>query len=149
MTRSAITITIALLLCCASCRAPYMAQPGAARDGTIYQGSVGPLSYQAPTLLDVTRRVREVTAEACQYAIVLPLPIGGLTTPSDPASAGLTPIGVGWGDGGFERAMANAEREAGGGLLFDVRADRHFMTVLWIYRRDCVEVHASVGTPRR
>jgi hypothetical protein len=140
-----------LLVGSAACKAPYMARPSVAEGGTIYQGSVGPLSYQAPTPADVTppAPVREVTAEACQQAIVIPIPIGGVTTPSDPASAGLTPIGVAWGDGGVARAMASAARDAGDGVLYDVRVDRHFFTVLWVYRRDCVEVHASVAAPRR
>ena len=74
--------------------------------------------------------------------------VAGVTVP-DSGAQGLTVLqaGVGWGDGGLARAMAKAEQDAGGDVLVDVRADRHFSTVLWIYRRDCVEIHASVAPP--
>lgn len=131
------------------CRPPYMADSGVSKDGSIYQGSTGPLSYASSGLKDGTLVLgRTVHAEACQQSIVLPIPVGGHTTPRT-SSAGFVPLGVGWGDGGYSRAMAEAAKSAGDGPLVDVRADRHFTTVLWVYRRDCVEIHASVATPRR
>jgi hypothetical protein len=138
----------ALALLAVGCMPPYAAKPGVMKDGTLYQGSTGPLSYQASTLIDARAPLREVTSQACQYAIVLPLPVGGVTVP-DSGATGLDvlQLGVGWGDGGYARAMAQAEQDAAGGVLVDVRADRHFSTVLWIYRRDCVEIHASVAPP--
>lgn len=130
------------------CMPPYVANPGVTKDGTLYQGSTGPLSYQAPTLIDARAPLREVTAQACQYALVVPLPVGGVTVPNNGASSlDVLQLGVGWGDGGFARAMAKAEEDAGGDVLVDVRVDRHFSTVLWVYRRDCVEIHASVAPP--
>jgi hypothetical protein len=141
------TIAFAALLG-VGCMPPYVANPGVTKDGTIYHGSTGPLSYQASTLIDARAPLREVTAQACQYAIVLPLPVGGVTVPDNGANnLGVLQLGVGWGDGGYARAMAQAEADAAGDVLVDVRVDRHFSTVLWIYRRDCVEIHASAAHP--
>ncbi len=137
--------TTALVVGAAGCMPPYVANPGVSKDGSVYQGSTGPLSYQSPALLDGGAPLREVSGQACQYAIVVPIPTGGVTVPDRHASSGVFQLGVGWGDGGYARAIAEAEKEAAGGVLVDVRADRHFSTVLWIYRRDCVEVHASVA----
>ena len=142
-----IAVVAALAIVGVGCMPPYVANPGASRDGTIYQGSTGPLSYQASTLRDGRALLREVRGEACQYSIVLPLPIGGAAVPDQGSEAGVLQLGVGWGDGGFARAMEDARRDAGGDVLVDVRADRHFTTVLWVYRRNCVEVHASVAAP--
>jgi hypothetical protein len=144
---SVATIAIAALLG-VGCMPPYVANPGVMKDGTIYQGSTGPLSYQASTLIDARAPLREVTAQACQYAIVLPLPVGGVTVPDTGTNTlDVLQLGVGWGDGGYARAMAEAEKDAAGDVLVDVRVDRHFSTVLWIYRRNCVEIHASVAHP--
>lgn len=143
------TLVAFVALVSLGCRPPYMADPGVSKDGSLYQGSTGPLSYQASSLADGTLVIgKTVHAEACQQSIVLPIPLGGMTTPRT-SSPGVVTLGVGWGDGGYARAMAEAEKSAGGGLLVDVRADRHFTTVLWVYRRDCVEVHAAVASPRR
>jgi hypothetical protein len=50
-----------------------------------------------------------------------------------------------WGYGGYADAMAEASRDASGRNLYDVRADLHISTVLGVYVRQCVEVHASVA----
>lgn len=139
----AAALGVALVL--AGCMPPYVANPGVSKDGTLYHGSTGPLSYEAPTLRDGGASLRAVSGEACQYSIVLPIPTGGVTVPDQGKATGVVQLGVGWGNGGYANAMANAEKEARGEPLVDIRADRHFTTVLWIYRRDCVEIHASAA----
>lgn len=111
---------VALLLC-ASC-----ATPGAGRvlgPATVYEDVSAPLAYRA----DARRGAREVRGEACQTGLFLPM---------FPASAA-------WGDGGYADAMKQAQAQAPGAALTDVRADLHVVSVLTIFRRQCVVVTAA------
>lgn len=109
------------LLVCAGC-----AGPGLGRvlgPATIYEDVAAPLAYRA----DALRGGREVRGEACQT---------GLFFPGMPAS-------VAWGAGGYREAIQQAQAQAPGTLLTDVRADLHVVSVLTIFRRQCVVVTAA------
>lgn len=111
---------IALLLC-ASC-----AGPGLGRvlgPATVYEDVSAPLAYRA----DAARGAREVRGEACQTGIFVPG----------------TPASVAWGDGGFREAVQHAQAQAPGAALTDVRADLRIVSVLTIFRRQCVVVTAA------
>jgi hypothetical protein len=62
-----------------------------------------------------------------------------------PAGSVPTSIGVAWGDGGYQKAMAAAQAKVPGQRLFDVRADVHVTSVLGVFRRQCLEVHAAAA----
>jgi len=71
----------------------------------------------------------EVHGESCRNAVGLPLFIW-------------TGINVaGWGDAGYRNAVAQAQAQAPGKTLSDVRADLHLINIL-VYRRECLQVTA-------
>lgn len=115
---------------------------------TVYQDSEGPLSYRAPTGADVgeARPLAQVQGKACQYGLTIPfgplVAIGG--TGGDLAGA-VGGASAGWGEGGYREALAQAEARAAGGRLFDVRADLNVVSILGIWREECVVVTASVA----
>ncbi len=111
--------TLALLLC-ASCAGPAMRVLGPA---TIYADVAAPFEYRA----DARRGSREVRGEACQTGIFVPV----------------TPASVAWGDGGYRDAVRQAQAQAPGALLTDVRADLRVLSILTIFRRQCVVVTAA------
>ncbi len=139
------TATIA----CAACGPPYVARPGVLAQGTVFEQASGPLSYRAPAGPDVGRAAPRATAygESCQYGIILPLSAAAtfFSKPTSDDVGRIPPLGVVWGKGGYADAMAQAQRDAVRGRLYDVRADLHVSSVLGIYIRNCVEVHASVA----
>jgi hypothetical protein len=114
---------LALLLCvaCAGCAGPGMGR--ALVPGTIYADVAAPLEYRAGT----QRGAREVRGEACQIGLFLPG----------------TPASVSWGDGGLREAVQQAQAQAPGASLTDVRADLRVLSVLLIFRRQCVVVTAA------
>jgi hypothetical protein len=109
------------LLLCAGC-----AGPGVSRvlgPATIYEDVSAPLEYRA----DTRRGSREVRGEACQT---------GLFVPGTAAS-------IAWGDGGYREAVQQAQAQAPGASLTDVRADLRVLSILTIFRRQCVVVTAA------
>lgn len=111
---------VALLLC-ASCAGPGMGRVLA--PAPIYEDVSAPLEYRA----ELHRGAREVRGEACQSGIFAPW-----------ANAS-----VAWGDGGYRDAVRQAQAQAPGALLTDVRADLRVLSVLTIFRRQCVVVTAA------
>lgn len=111
--------TLALLLC-ASCAGPAMRVLGPA---TIYADVAAPFEYRA----DARRGSREVRGEACQTGIFVPV----------------IPASIAWGDGGYRDAVRQAQAQAPGALLTDVRADLRVLSILTIFRRQCVVVTAA------
>ncbi len=136
-------------LACACCAPPYVARPQVLTTGTIFEHASGPTSYQAPAPRDVGRAAPRGTAygESCQYGIILPVSLAAvfLSPPASDDVARIPPLGVVWGEGGYADALARADRDAMGGRLYDVRADLHVSSVLGVYVRQCVEVHASIA----
>jgi hypothetical protein len=111
----------ALLVC--GCAASVL-RPG--RVGLVFEESSAPLEWRA----DTRAAPREVHGEACRNAIGLPLFLwGGQDL-------------VGWSDAGYRDAVANAQAQAPGTTLSDVRADVRFVNVV-VFRRECVEVTAA------
>jgi len=139
--------SVALALC--SCEPPYVARPRVLTSGTVFELASGPTSYRAPGPRDVRRAAphRNAYGESCQYGVVLPVSLAAavLSAPASDDVARIPPLGVVWGKGGYADALAEAHRDAAGGMLYDVRADIHFSSVLGVYVRKCVEVHASVA----
>jgi hypothetical protein len=113
-----------LLLLCAACAGPRLG--GVLGPATVYEDVAGPLAYRA----DATRGAREVRGEACQTGIFIPY----------------VPASVAWGDGGYREAVREAQAQAPDAALTDVRADLHVVSILTIFRRQCVVVTAA-ATP--
>jgi hypothetical protein len=90
---------------------------------TIYEDVAAPLEYRA----DARRGSREVRGEACQSGIFLP----GI------------PASVAWGDGGYRDAVRQAQAQAPDAVLTDVRADLRVLSILTVWRRQCVVVTAA------
>ena len=80
---------------------------------------------------DIKSAPREVHGESCRNAIGLPLFLWGGNDL------------VGWGESGYRDAVAQAQAQAPGSTLTDVRADLRFVNIL-IFRKECLEVTAAV-----
>jgi len=112
-----------LLFLCAGC-----ATPGIGRvlgPATVYEDVSAPLEYRA----DAYRGAREVRGEACQTGIFLPM----------------IPASIAWGDGGYRDAVRQAQAQAPGTSLTDVRADLRVLSILTIFRKQCVIVTAATS----
>jgi len=122
--------------------------PIATAGGTIYQGSTDAAQYRAPLPRDfhfASGTPREGFGRSCRTTVTLP--------PSPPTvflgsnlAAQLVPwgaLGVTAGDDGYASAVARARESVGGAALFDVRADLRTTSVLGVWTRQCIEVHAS------
>jgi hypothetical protein len=92
----------------------------------VFEDSSAALEWRAP----MGAAAREVHGESCRSAIGLPLFFyGGQDL-------------IGWGDAGYRDAVAQAQAQAPGSTLSDVRVDARFVNVL-IWRKDCLEVTAA------
>jgi hypothetical protein len=122
-------------------------QPGVMRMSplTVFQSSQGPLNYQSPTLkkAKVVPKIR-VTGEACQSG--LNLPVGAIVSAIRTGNQALAfgNVSAAWGDGGYQRAIAEAASKAPGHDLVDVRADLEVTVILGIWMQQCVNVNAGV-----
>jgi hypothetical protein len=92
---------------------------------TVYEDVSAPLDYRA----DVARGGREVRGEACQTGIFLPV----------------IPASIAWGNGGYRDAVREAQSHAPGASLTDVRADLKTISILTIFRQQCVVVTAAAS----
>jgi hypothetical protein len=93
-----------------------------------------PLDYRAD-LGEVAGR--EVRGEACQSGIFIPL-----LTATQPVRV-YGEASIAWGEGGYRDALKQAQAQAPGATLTDVRADLHQLSILTVFRRDCLVVTAS------
>ena len=117
------------------------ARPGLLRTGgfMIFMNSRAPLSYEtlsANQLPQDAADVGPVTCKSCQHGVSIPI------SPPSGTSRGNSISGSG-GNGGFEKALANLKKarpEIRG--IYDVKVDYHRVSILGIYRRQCVEVAA-------
>jgi len=131
----------------AGCLLPQSAIP--APSGTLLQATRDPAQYRSALPRDVQGIPDhgETRGQACRTMLSWP------TNPPTPflgsaAAASLLPwpsFDVAWGNAGYAKATAEAVKAAGGGTLYDVRADVHTTAVLGILRFECVEVHALVA----
>jgi hypothetical protein len=115
---------LAIAAFCGGCATAHVLGPA-----TIYEDVSAPIEYRA----DVVRGGREVRGEACQTGIFLPV----------------FDASVAWGDGGYRDAVRVAQAQAPEALLTDVRADIHTISVLTIFRQQCVVVTAATLTSAR
>lgn len=113
-----------LLLLCAGCGTPGLGGH-VLGPATVYEDVSAPLEYRA----DVHRGAREVRGEACQTGIFLPR----------------IPASIAWGDGGYRDAVRQAQAQAPGATLTDVRADLRVLSILTIFRKQCVVVTAATS----
>lgn len=138
-------VTAVLGLAVAGCFPGYQTRPRVLPlPPTSIQSSTGPLSYRAPTPTRAAPPLGEVTGRACQSGLTLPL---GWITRADEAGndqVALLVFGAGFGDGGYAAALADAGSKAEG-PLYDIRADVHVLSILGVWREQCVEVTAAVG----
>ena len=145
MTRAVpLLVPLALAGCATSPPVPFHVP-----DANVYQATKDPIQYRSPLPRDLDAtpaRPREATGVACHTGIYLPTQQSSPFLGSQWLANAVSPanLGVLWGDAGVIRAMEEAKANAGGGTLFDVRLDVHSISVLGIFHRDCLEVHASV-----
>lgn len=110
----------------ASLRLPLILALATFAPGCIYANVTTPLSYRSPTPGDVggvAHLGAEVSGRACNHGVLYL---------------------VGWGDGGYARALDNARKQAPQAVLADVRADSNGFNVLGVYQRMCTTIHARV-----
>lgn len=145
-------LALGLALGASGCLLP--ATPNQPNQGTIVQATDDPFEWRSAQPRDVrggaqgaAARLPETQGTACRTVLAWPpnppTPFLGSAT-----AAQLIPwpsFGVAFGNEGFAMAARQAEDAAGGGTLVDVRADLHTTSVLGIWRRECVEVHALVA----
>lgn len=136
----------ALFLFLASASGPALAQDGyEAESGLIRPGgwliffsAEGPLSYQTLTPKDVPPgavRIGEVRGRGCQHGVSVPLPT---------SSSSRTSVSGAGGAGGFDKALQDIrERHPDLKGIYDVKVDEHFLGILTIYSRRCIEVTAK------
>lgn len=96
-----------------------------------------PLVVLAALAASVHARDRE--GHPVRALALLPCARSGIFLPGTPAS-------VAWGDGGYRDAVRQAQAQAPDGVLTDVRADLRVLSILTIWRRQCVVVTAA-ATP--
>ena len=114
---------------------------------TVAQATVDPVAYRSPLPRDVhlgNKPLREAHGQNCASTVTFP--------PSPPAvfvGSALLLEELPWpsalaafGSDGYAKAMARARRSVGGKDLFDVRADLRTTSILGVWTRSCIEVHA-------
>ena len=132
---------------CAGCLFPQSSAPS---PQVVVQDTRDPAQYRSALPRDVQSSPPlhpEAYGESCRTILSFP------TNPPTPflgssTAASLLPwpsYSILWGNEGYAKAAAKALRKAGGGTLFDVRADVHTIAVLGIVRIECVEVHGLVA----
>lgn len=110
----------------ASLRLPFVLALATLAPGCIYANVTTPLAYRSPTPGDVGGVAHlgpEVSGRACNHGVLYL---------------------VGWGDGGYARALDSARKQAPQAVLADVRADSNTFNVLGVYQRVCTTVRARV-----
>ncbi|MCP4406729.1 MAG: hypothetical protein GY807_03035 [Gammaproteobacteria bacterium] len=123
----------------ATAQPSYEAKPGLLPMGgfILFFDSEGPLSYvtSAPgDLPDDIIPLGEVKGRGCQYGLSIPL-LG---------ASSIIQISGGVGRGGYGKALKDIKLrypELTG--LYDVKIDDHFISVLTMFRRICVEITAK------
>jgi hypothetical protein len=103
----------------------------------LFYGGAGPVSYRESTPRDVPKQAKllgEVQGEGCQQGLFIPIQLSFRSN----SVSGIT------GNAGFEKALREIHQQhpALDGL-FDVKVDRHTLSILGIYRRECTEVVAQ------
>ena len=90
--------------------------------GCIYADVIQPLSYRSATISDAAglEVVKPVEGESCAHLVLWM---------------------VGWGDGGYNAAVQDALEPVGASMIYDVKADNHFLNVLYVYQRSCAKVN--------
>jgi hypothetical protein len=117
-------------------------------DGNIFQGSTDPAQYQSTHPRDARGPTwRETAGAACRTLLSWPPNPPTPFLGSEQAAAYLpwNSFTVAAGNDGYALAVSRARERAGGGILFDVRADTHTTSILGIWRRECIEVHGIVA----
>ncbi len=117
--------------------------------GTLLQATRDPAQYRAALPRDVqgSSMRGETSGQACRTMLSWP------SNPPTPflgsaEAASLLPwpsFDVEWGNAGYAKATEEAVKAAGGGVLYDVRADVHTRAVLGLLRFECIEIHARVS----
>jgi TRL-like protein family len=110
---------VLLALLCGGC----LAGPRVLGPGTIYTDVAAPEAYRA----DLPRGGHDVRGEACQTGLFFYY------------------FSLAWGDGGYADAMRDAQAQAPGATLSDVRADLQVLSVLTVFRQQCVVVTAAAS----
>lgn len=108
----------------------------------VFQDSRGPLSFAAMTRKELPADLvpaGEVTREACQHGVNIPLG----------RNMGANSVSGAGGDGGYERALQNLRfRNPQVAAVYDVKVDVHIISILRIYRRRCTEITARALVPK-
>jgi hypothetical protein len=142
-----LALSMVVLLATAGCLVPQNTLP--APSGTILQATRDPAQYRSALPRDTQGMAThgETRGQACRTMLSWP------SNPPTPflgsaSAASLLPwpsFDVEWGNEGYAKATEQAVKAAGGGVLYDVRADVHTTAVLGILRFECVEIHALVA----
>ncbi len=102
----------------------------------VFHDTEGPLSFVSLTHSELptdAQKIGPVFGKGCQHGLSIPLS----------ASFDSTKISGAAGKGGARKALKKI-REKHGEIrgLYDVKVDTHITSILGLYRRQCVEIHA-------
>ena len=117
------------------------ARPGLLRPGgiVVFINSRAPLSFETLSPSQIPADAVDagtVSCQSCQHGISAPI-----TAPSG-TSRGTSISGAG-GNGGYEKALANLKKERPDVRgIYDVKVDYHRISILGLYRRQCIEITA-------
>lgn len=129
----------------AGCLAPQGLQSPSQGATVVFQQTKDAGQYRSPLPREApTRHWVDAEGEACRTVLSWPVnpptPFIGSATAAQflpwPSFSAL------WGNDSYARAVRRASESAGGGVLYDVRADLHTVAFLGIVRRECIVVHA-------
>ena len=118
--------------------------------GAVFDDARGPMQYRSPAPRDAKElRSPPQTAhgESCVHSVTLP-PAPPAVFLGSGSALQLLPwssFDVTVGDQTYAKAMAQARGSVAGAPLVDVRADSHVTSVLGVWTRWCIEVHATVA----
>ena len=133
-------------LVAAACALPESQTP--VIDGTLFQSTRDPAQYRSPLPRDVKPAApteRQAHGESCRTSVFFPpLPPAVFLGSNVPlAYLPYNNLQVLLGDEGYAHAVARARASVDGAQLVDVHADVHVVSVLGLWRRECIEVHAT------
>lgn len=145
-------LTLSVVGGCAALPPTYEANPRllALPAVVLHQDSSGALSYHARTPAGEVplRPWGRAQGRACQQSFQLPV-LWSLGVPSF-NRIGTWSISAGWGDGGYNRALADLRKNLpANAVLFDLRADVRMRTILSVYAEECLELDAAVFLPKQ
>lgn len=118
--------------------------------GVLVTSARFPVQYRSPLPRDVSGVAsppRTAVGESCVDGFTFPVSPPAVFLGSGAVISTLpwTSLSVTLGDHGYATALARARDSVAGAPLYDVRTDVHVISILSIWTRSCIEIHASTA----